>query len=134
MSILTDLISAPISIQRPTRLKGTHRIKVLTEDTRGNTAIAWKTIQIVTPDNSAPAIPELNSLVGNSGNQWILDWQVNDSTDIAGYELSFSLDGEIWSVQKTISASLSPADSQLIYTNYPNDAVIYFRLKAFSKL
>jgi hypothetical protein len=113
--------------------KGTHRIKVLTEDTRGNTAIAWKTIQIVTPDNSAPAIPELNSLVGNSGNQWILDWQVNDSTDIAGYELSFSLDGEIWSVQKTISASLSPADSQLIYTNYPNDAVIYFRLKAYDQ-
>ncbi len=113
--------------------KGTYRVKVFTEDTRSNTKVVWETVQIVEPDNSPPATPELVSLIGDNANQWILRWLPNDSADVAGYKLSFSLDGKNWTVQNNISDSLTPDDTLLTYSPYTNNALIYFRLNAYDR-
>jgi len=112
---------------------GTYKVKVFTEDTRSNIRIVWESVQIVEPDNSAPATPELVSLIGDNTNQWSLSWLKNDSLDVAGYKLSFSLDGENWTVQKNISDELTPDDTTLYYNPYANKALIYLRLNAYDR-
>ncbi len=113
--------------------KGTYRVKVFTEDTRSNTKVAWETVQIVVPDNYPPAMPEMVSLIGDDSNQWHLNWLPNDSNDVAGYKLSFSLDGVAWTVQKNISDSLTPDDTTLFYSPYVNNSLIYLRLNAYDR-
>jgi hypothetical protein len=110
---------------------GTYKVKVFTEDTRSNIKEVWETVEVTFPDYDPPATPVLNFLTSNEANQWILRWFPNDSNDVAGYDLSFSLDGEAWAVQSSISNSITPADTEYVYTNFDNDMTIYFRLNAY---
>lgn len=111
--------------------KGTYQVKVFTQDTRQNTAENWRTVEIVAPDNSPPATPELSSLTGDDSNQWELRWMPNDSLDVAGYDLSYTLDGIYWTRHTNISNDLTPQDTQYVFSSYPNNSLTYFRLNAY---
>jgi hypothetical protein len=113
--------------------KGVYQVRIFTEDTRFNTKEVWETVQVVKPDNASPATPQFLSFLGDNANHWILQWQKNDSSDVAGYTLSFSLDGENWSVQTGISDELTPQDTTLTYGPFANNSLLYLRLNAYDK-
>jgi hypothetical protein len=112
---------------------GVYKVRVFSADTRQNVIETWETVEVTEPDIFAPAIPEFTSLVGNENNNWILQWLANDSSDVAGYELSFSLDGEKWTLHSEISNTISLLDTEFVYNGFPNNTLIYFRMNAYDE-
>ncbi len=112
---------------------GTYRIKVFTDDSKLNSKEFWSTVEVVTQDVYPPADPVITDFTGNDANQWTLNWMKNDSTDVSGYELYFSYDGDYWIYQPTISEQLGAEDTSFTWENFGNDETIYFKLKTYDR-
>ncbi|MCB0282436.1 MAG: T9SS type A sorting domain-containing protein [Calditrichaeota bacterium] len=110
--------------------RGFYQVKVEVEDTRNNITEKWSTVEVVPQDKTAPDTPELLALIGNNEKNWTLNWFKNDSTDLDGYNLSFTYWGDSWNENPSISGMINPADTSFTWNNFANNVSIFFRLVA----
>ncbi len=110
---------------------GTYKIKVFTEDTRDNCRTAWKTVEVVEQDNTAPAKPQITRFLGLPDGGWQLKWLPNDSSDISGYDFWFSLDGEYYNHHDEISQAIAAGDTAYLYESFGFDYPLYVKLYAY---
>ncbi len=110
---------------------GAYKIKIFTEDTRGNRATYWKRVEVARQDVWPPEPPRIKSFIINPDGDWKLKWFANDSADVAGYEFFFSFDGKNFSKQQSISAEINASDTCYAYTNFTAGDPFYVRLRAY---
>jgi hypothetical protein len=110
---------------------GFYKIKVFTEDTRSNRTEYWTTVQIVEQDVSPPAKPVIDAFTGRTNGNWQLDWQLNDSSDVSGYDFMFTVNGGTFSKHESISQALSGSDTNYVYEEYGYRYPLYMRLRAY---
>ncbi|RMH65547.1 MAG: T9SS C-terminal target domain-containing protein [Calditrichaeota bacterium] len=110
---------------------GLYKVWVEVEDTRGNTAQRWASVQVTLPDDLPPPQPQLQSITADAQGTLTLCWHVPDTTDIAGYNLEFSYDGENWTENDALSVSIAPGDSVFTVDNFSLDKSIFFRLRCY---
>ena len=110
---------------------GRYRIKVFTSDPYLNETEVWKDVEIVEQDVTPPDRPDLMTLLGDDLKRWELSWRPNDHDDLAGYKVFFSIRGDIWTLQPTLSDQISKNDTALIFENFNNQFTAYFRLQAY---
>ncbi|MBD3224871.1 MAG: T9SS type A sorting domain-containing protein [Caldithrix sp.] len=111
--------------------KGTYRIKVFTEDTRGNRSEKWTTVEIVEPDDQAPAKPVIKSFTGRSDGGWDMAWKTNPANDVDGYHFLFSFDGHRFDTQEEISDALAGSDTSYTYADFGYTYPLFVRLQAY---
>lgn len=74
---------------------GDYLIRVVTFDHYMQTDTLEQWVEVVEPDELPPNPPQLLSIRPN-GNGFLLKWAPNSESDLAGYRLYFSYDGENW--------------------------------------
>ena len=109
---------------------GKYKIKIYTEDTRGNRTEFWKSVEMAEEDHSAPDKPEIKLFSGNQDGSFQLYWKRNSAADLAGYEFYFSFDGENFNKQSSISAAISARDSSYSGDGFNYAYPFYMRLRA----
>ncbi len=108
-----------------------YKIRVFTTDTYFNETERWADVEVVEPDLTPPDKPAIMSIEGNDAERWQLSWLPNSHYDIDGYKVFFSIRGDIWTLQTSLSDQLGAADTSLVYENFENHFTAYFRLVAY---
>ncbi|MBI3110024.1 MAG: T9SS type A sorting domain-containing protein [Ignavibacteriales bacterium] len=73
--------------------EGNYVLEIFTEDTRANRDSAYFAIAITRRDLSPPAMPVLRAVVVDSSGGLTISWYPNSDADLAGYRLSYLVDG-----------------------------------------
>ncbi|MFQ6604114.1 MAG: peptidoglycan DD-metalloendopeptidase family protein [Fidelibacterota bacterium] len=125
--IVTNNVSSNQSLNVTNWPLGHYTARVFTWDQylHGDTLI--QPFQIVTPDDTPPAAPELLALIKES-NGFRLIWQPNTEADLLGYRLYFSYDNQQW-FNNINETQLDGTSSEFITTSFSNE-LIYLRLTA----
>jgi len=110
---------------------GKYKIRVFTTDTYFNETERWTDVEVMEPDLIPPVRPSIMSIEGDDTERWQLSWLPNSHTDISGYKVFFSIRGDIWTLQTTLSDQLGAGDTSLVYENFKNHFTAYFRLVAY---
>ncbi len=111
--------------------KGKYKLLVTAEDTRFNVVERWVDVRVVDEDLQPPVAPQLLQLAGDNGGSWNLNWLPNDSSDVAGYEMYFSLDGVNFALNSFISGQIAAVDTAWSQSGFPNEMPLFIRLKAY---
>lgn len=111
--------------------KGLYKVKVEVEDTRGNTAARWATVRVTEADDAPPPMPRLSVARGESDGLLQLRWASMDTSDIAGFNLIFSYDGQNWNENPAMSASIAIGDTLFEAENFSRNKAIFFKLRTF---
>ena len=106
---------------------GNYLIRVVTFDHYMQTDTLEQWVEVVGPDEIAPAPPQLLSIQSN-GNGFTLKWTQNSENDLAGYRLYFSYDGENWNNNHDESL-LTHNMTEFIAPSFSN-SLAFFRLTA----
>jgi hypothetical protein len=110
---------------------GKYKIKVFIEDTRDNRKEYWETVEVEKQDIYPPAKPVITSYTGDAQGDWRLNWLKNDSTDIAGYDFYYSLNGTTYQRHDNISNSLGIEDTTWFESGYGYTYPLYVKLRAY---
>jgi len=105
---------------------GPYRVVVWAEDTRGlrDSAVADLTVQVA--DAVPPAPPVLLAVTNVGDDSVMIRWKGGTEPDLAGYRLSFTLNGLTW-VQKADENTLGPPVTSVTYP-IGQDQAVYFRV------
>ena len=106
---------------------GHYKVVISCCDTRDNwnSGSAW--VEVVEQDVSPPAVPTLASVVGTRQNSLDVTWQQGLDTDLKGYRLYHSLDGQTW-VSNYDEEDLPDTVTRLGADSFQNGQSIFFRL------
>jgi hypothetical protein len=103
---------------------GPYRVVIWAEDTRGlrDSSVADLTVQM--SDAVPPAPPVLLAVTGVGDDSVMIRWKGGTEPDLAGYRLSFTLNGLTW-VVKADETALGPSDTSVTYPIGRNQAVFF---------
>lgn len=129
--ILSNRVTGNNYWDTSTLAPGKYTVRVYTEDTRSNRKEFDQTVEVVLPDYTPPAKPEMDILAVDDKGDWRLEWRPNSAPDVRGYEFYFSLNGETFSKQSSISALLQPGDTIYTAENFDPAYPFFIRLRAY---
>ncbi len=129
--ILTNQVQQNNYLNTAAYSPGKYKIKIYTEDTRGNRTEFWKSIEIAEEDNIAPDKPEIKLFDGQADGSFQLYWKKNSAADIAGYEFYFSFDGVNFNRHSSVSSAIAAQDTGYSGNGFNYSYPFYIRLRVY---
>jgi len=129
--ILTNQVEQNNYLNTATYPPGKYKIKIYTEDTRGNRTEFWKTVEMAEEDQSAPDMPQIKLFNGQADGSFQLYWKQNSATDIAGYAFYYSLNGISFTEQNAVSLAIGAQDTSYSGNGFNYTYPFYAKLRVY---
>ena len=127
--ILTNQIQQNNYLNASAYPPGKYKIKIYTEDTRGNRTEFWNEIEIAEEDHEAPDKPQIKLFDGQVDGSFQLYWKQNSASDLAGYSFYFSFDGINFNRHSSVSSAIAVQDTSYSGSGFNYSYPFYMRLR-----
>ncbi len=129
--ILTNQVQQNNYLNTAAYAPGKYKIKIYTEDTRGNRREFWQNIEMAEEDKIAPEKPRIKFFNGEADGSFQFFWKQNSADDIAGYDFYFSLDGNSFNRHSSISSAIAPQDTSYSGSGFNYAYPFYMQLRTY---